>query len=248
MRGLARRLSRTFGIDARRVAVRPQLSWRWKLPALMAVLLVVAGMWWWGFDFGQFLGGFNRSEVEPKLQRLERENAALRAESEGLRLRQNQLESDLNIAQGTQDSLSKQALELQAENTQVKEELAFLQKLVSDSGKEGTLTIQRLSAEREGETAYRFRALLVRGGSRDDEFVGQLALQATLVSPGGPIVLALPQDQAGTAAALALNFTYYQRVEGMFHVPAGSELRSLQARVLEPGRTVARATRTLNLP
>ena len=248
MRGLARRLSRTFGIDARRVAVRPQLSWRWKLPALMAVLLVVAGMWWWGFDFGQFLGGFNRSQVEPILQRLERENATLLAEIDALRLRQNHLESDLNMARGTQDSLRKQALELQAENTQVKEELAFLQKLVSDTGKEGTLTIQRLSVEREGDTAYRFRVLLVRGGSRDDEFVGQLALEATLLSTEGPIVLVLPQDEAATAAALALNFKYYQRVEGMFRVPAGSELRSLQARVLEPGRAVARATRTLNMP
>jgi hypothetical protein len=248
MRGLARRLSRTFGIDAQRVAVRPQLSWRWKLPALLALLLVVAGMWWWGFDFGQFLGGFNRSEVEPKMQRLERENASLRAESEALRLQLSSLESDLNMARGAQASLSSQALELQAENTQLKEELAFLQKLVSDTGKEGTVVIQRLAAEPEGEAAYRFRALLVRGGSREEEFTGQLALQATLLAGGRTVVLTLPQDDAATATALALRFKYYQRVEGTFKVPAGSQLRSLQARVLEPGRAVARATRTLNLP
>ena len=29
-----------------------------------ASLAIVAGMWWWGFDFGQIFGGFNRKEIE----------------------------------------------------------------------------------------------------------------------------------------------------------------------------------------
>ena len=41
------------------------------------------------------------------------------------------------MARGRAGTLSKQALELQSENTQIKEELAFLQKLVSDTGKQG---------------------------------------------------------------------------------------------------------------
>src|SRR3982751_4408210 len=111
MRGLARRISRTFGIDARRVAVRPQLSWHWKLPALIALLLVIAGMWWWGFDFGQLLGGFNRKEIDARIDRLESERATLSAENAQLRDRQSSLESDLKMAQGAQASLSRQALD-----------------------------------------------------------------------------------------------------------------------------------------
>src|SRR5450432_3835876 len=125
MRGLGRKLRQTFGISAPRMAVRTHLSWRWKVPALLLSLGLIAGMWWWGFDFGQILGGFNRSAVAEK---------------------QAQLETDLNITRGSQATLTKQSLELQSENTQIKEELAFLQKLSSDSGKQGTITIQRMSA------------------------------------------------------------------------------------------------------
>ena len=62
-----------------------------------------------------------------------------------------ELESDLNITRGAQISLSKQALEIQSENTQMKEELAFLQRLFSDSGKQGAVSIERLTAEREDD-------------------------------------------------------------------------------------------------
>jgi len=146
MRGLGRRLRQTFGISAPRMAVRTHLSWKWKLPALIALLLVIAGMWWWGFDFGQLLGGFNRKEIDARIDRLESERATLSAENAQLRDRQSSLESDLKMAQCAQASLSRQALDLQSENSQIKEELAFLQKLFSDTGKEGTFTIQRLTA------------------------------------------------------------------------------------------------------
>ena len=52
------------------MAVRTHLSWPWRAAAV-ARCRVVAGMWWWGFDFGQILGGFNRKEVEARLATLE---------------------------------------------------------------------------------------------------------------------------------------------------------------------------------
>ena len=146
MRGLGRKLRQTFGISAPRMAVRTHLSWRWKIPALLGLLLLIVGMWWWGFDFGQFLGGFDRGQVAERQEKLESQVAQFKDENVKLRARAAQLESDLNITGGAQATLSKQSLELQAENTQIKEELAFLQKLFSDTGKQGTISIQRLSA------------------------------------------------------------------------------------------------------
>jgi hypothetical protein len=34
---------------------------------VVSSLAIIAGMWWWGFDFGQIFGGFNRKEVEARL-------------------------------------------------------------------------------------------------------------------------------------------------------------------------------------
>jgi hypothetical protein len=229
------------------MAVRTHLSWRWRLPALLALGLVIAGMWWWGFDFGQLLGGFNRSAVAAKQAKLEEDLAATREENARLRSKAAELESDLNVTRGAQATLSRQALDLQNENTQMKEELAFLRTLFSDSGKPGTVSIQRLAAEREQDDVYHFSMLVVRGGQPSDDFEGQLALLANVVVGGHTSTLTLPDDQPETAATLNLRFKYYQRIDGTFRVPPGGQVRSLQARVLEPGQTAPKATRSLNL-
>jgi hypothetical protein len=247
LRTLGRRLRQTFGISAPRMAVRTHLSWRWRAPALLALVALIAGMWWWGFDFGQFLGGFDRGAVAEKQARLEADATAVTTENARLRARLAELESDLNVTRGAQTTLSRQTLDLQNENTQMKEELAFLRKLFSDTGKPGTFTIQRLSAEKDRDGVYRFSMLVVRGGNPSGEFSGQLTLLANVAAGGLSSTLTLPDDQPDTAAALKLKFKYYQRVEGTFRVPPGGQLRSLQARVVESGQATPKATRSLNL-
>jgi hypothetical protein len=247
----ARQFFRHFRIDAPRMAVRSRLPWPWRAVTLLTLLAVVGGMWWWGFDFGQLFGGHNRKELEAKVVALEADNEKLSAEGSRLRARTTQLESELAMTTGAQATLSKQALELTAENAQLKEELSFLQKLVSDSSKQVGLSIARVSAEREREDTFRYNVLVVRGGSPRDEFDGAIALQATVQPPGAaghPLVLTLPDEQPDQAAALKLKFKYYQRVEGTFRVPPGAELRSLTARAFETGSPAVRATRTLAVP
>lgn len=231
--------------------MRSRLPWPWRAVVGIGLLGVVAGMWWWGFDFGQIFGGVNRRQIEARVAALETENADLRRDSAQLRAKAMQQESELAMATGAQASLSKQALELAAENSQIKEELVFLQKLVADSNKQVGLSIQRLSVEREGEDAWHYRLLLVRGGSPKEDFVGHVRLQVTVqpmaggAPPPRPVIVTLPDDQPGIGAALMLKFKYYQRLEGTIDVPAGSVVRAVTARVFESGQSGPRATRSL---
>jgi len=249
LRTLGRRVRQTFGISAPRMAVRTHLPWSWRVAVLFGLAALVAGMWWWGYDFGKFLARFERSAIAQSKPGDDGEIAAIRQDNERLRLKLMELESDLNVTRGAQTTLSRQALELQNENTQMKEELAFLRKLLGDAGKPGAFSIQRLSAEKDQDRAnvYRFSMLVVRGGNPKDEFSGQLTLSASVAAAGHSVTVTLPDDQPDTAPALALKFKYYQRVEGTFRIPAGGELRSLQAKVLEPGQPAPKATRSLNL-
>jgi hypothetical protein len=246
-RVLVRRVRQTFGISAPRMSVRTHLSWRWKIPALVALFALIGGMWWWGFDFGQFLSGFNRSAIAEKQDRLERQVETLSAENARMRARTTELESDLSMTRGSQETLSRQTLELQTENTQMKEELAFLQKFFGDTGKPGGIAIERLTAERESDDSYRYSLLVVRGGNASDEFAGRLTLQAGIVTAGHASTIVLPDDQPQSASALSLKFKYYQRVEGNIRVPAGSQLKTLQAKVVETGQSSSKVTRSLNL-
>ena len=249
-----RKLRRHFGISAPRMAVRTHLSWPWRAVVGATLVAVIGGMWWWGFDFGQILGGFNRKEVEEKLLRLETETARLRAEAADLRAKGARLETELAMREGALSTLSKQATELQNEKSQLNEELVFLQKLVADSNKQVGLSIQRLAVERGRDDAFRYSMLVVRGGNPTGEFEGALALQVTIQpaaagrGSGRAVVVSLPDEQPELAAPLKLNFKYYQRVEGTFLVSPGAQLRAVTARAFENGQANPRATRSLNFP
>ena len=246
-RNVARKLRQTFGISAARMAVRSEHTWRLKIPLVLVLLALIGGMWWWGFDFGRFLGGPSRGEVAQTRARLEAEVEQLKLDNARLRSHGAELESDLAMARGAQATLSRQTLDLQNENTQIKEELAFLQQLFTGSGKEGSVSIQRLSAERASDEVYRYSLPIVRGGKPTDEFSGRLTMQASVMDKNGPMTIELPEGQPESAATLQLKFKYYQRVEGTISVPPGSQLKSLQARVLETGQESPKATRSLNL-
>ena len=253
---LWRRLRQHFSIDAPKMAVRSHLPWPWRAVVGVALLALVGGMWWWGFDFGQIFGGFNRKEVETRLTTLEADTARLAQENAALRAVNAALESELAMTRGAQATMQRQVEETTAENTQLREELAFLQKLVIDSNKQPGLSIQRLTAERGGEEVWNYTLLVVRGGSPKGEFEGQVALSATVAptnpTPGAsaarPATINLPEDQPATAPALKLKFKYYQRLEGSFRVPPGHAVKSVSARVLEAGAVSPKATRSLIIP
>jgi hypothetical protein len=249
-----RRARQHFSIDAPRMSVRSRLPWHWRAMVGAILVAVIAGMWWWGFDFGQFFGVAARQETEARIAALEAENAGLRTENTQLRNKTMQQEALLAITSGAQASLSKQTQELSAENAQIKDELVFLQKLVADSSRQAGLAIQGLTIERTRDDAWRYSVLIVRGGGPKEEFVGNITLQATLQPPAGgspsprPTIVNLPDEQPGSASAFTLKFKYYQRLEGTFPVPPGSMVRAVTVRAYEHGQANPRATRNLVLP
>jgi hypothetical protein len=249
-----RRVRQRFSISAPRMAVRPHFGKRWRVALAIALLAVVAGMWWWGFDFGQIFSGFDRKEIEARMTTMQEKVASSEQQVSRLVERTTQLESDLAMAQGAQAALRKQTAEQTQENAQLKEELAFLQQLFADSNRLPDLGIQRLSVDRDGADVYRYHMLVVRGGSPRDDFEGHLTLQAVLVpAPGSPPdarsqTLTLPDDLPDNSAPLRLRFKYYQRVEGVLRVPPGLALRTLTARAYENGVGTPRATRSLANP
>ena len=241
-------------ISAPRMAVRTHLGWPWRAAVVLALVALIAGMWWWGFDFGQIFGGFNRKAVEQQLATAEADATRHAQEAAALRQANSALESELAMTRGAQAALTKQVAELSQENQQVKEEVAFLQKLVSDASKTVGVAIPRLVVERsEADDAWTYSILVVRGGTPRDEFDGHLALAAVVSTPSdergmaGSTTLNLPADQPESAAALRLRFKYYQRIEGVLRVPKGTQVRSLTVRAYESGASAPRATRTLAL-
>ena len=231
------------------MAVRTEFPW-WGRGAAMAVAVaLIAGMWWWGFDFGQLFGVVNHREAEARIVTLESDNAMLRAETAALRARNSALESELAIARGARDALARQAAETSAENVQVKEESAYLQQLLSDANPRAGIALPRLAFERQSDDIWRYSLLVVRGGNPRDDFTGRLVLEAALKLPdAGPAstrLLTLPDDQPDLASPLRLAFRHYQRIEGTFRVPTGAQVTALTARAFDATGSSPRGSRTV---
>ncbi len=250
-----RRVARHFSISAPRMAVRTHLGWPWRVVLLLALAGLVGGMWWWGFDFGQILGGFNRKEIEQRLATLQADASTAQREAAVLRTQNAQLESDLAMMRGLQGTLARQLNDLQQENAAMKDELAFLQTFFEGAAKPG-LAIQRLAVDRTGGDIARYSVLVVRGGNPKTDFEGQVVLAADLtpLAGNGPgegtpaQTLTLPEPGTPGSNPLSLKFKYYQRLEGTFRIPPGHAVRAVTARVYESGTAAPRATRTLTVP
>ncbi len=143
-------------------------------PSATLIAAFIAGMWWWGFDFGQLFGGVNRREIEARMASLEADTAALRTEATTLRARNSQLESEARDgARRRRRRSRKQAADLAAENAQLKEETAFLQQLLGRYEQAARHVDPAAAVERQGDDTWRYSLLIVRGGNPRDEFAGR---------------------------------------------------------------------------
>jgi hypothetical protein len=130
-----RRFRDHFGIRAPRMTVTTRLPWWERSAAVIALTAMMAVVVWWAFDFGQIFGGAHRRDVDAQRAALETEAIRLRSDASALRVRYSQLETDLAMSRGAQQALSRQVADLAAENAQLKEEAAILQRLVGDTAK-----------------------------------------------------------------------------------------------------------------
>jgi hypothetical protein len=243
-----RQLRKHFGVSAPKLSVKTHFPWPWRALGIGCVLAIVGWMVWTGFDAGRLLGGFYKSEAEERRSQLETQVTTLSEENRQLLSRLTRLESESQMAKGAQDSLTRQALSLQTENTQLKEELSYLQQLVSGNSKDGAITVQRASVDRDGPEQVHVRMLVVQGGGKGVPFGGQMSLGLELQQDGKRQHISLPEEQPETAMALKLNFTYYQRIDVTVRVAPGASVRTLQVRVFQTGSTQPRVTQTVNLP
>ena len=243
-----RQLRKHFGVSAPKLSVKTHVAWPWRMLGIGLVVALVGWMVWTGFDAGRLLGGFYKSEADERRTQLETQVAALLEENRQSVGKLTRLESESQMAKGAQDSLTRQALALQTENTQLKEELSYLQQLVSGNSKEGAITVHRATLERDGPELVHVRMLVVQGGAKGVPFIGLLSLGLELQQEGKRIHISLPEEQPETAMALRLNFTYYQRIDVPVRVTGSASVRMLQARVFQAGNAQPRATQTINMP
>jgi hypothetical protein len=241
---------RSSGISARRVAVRPDVPWYWRLLQLAGGAAAAVALAW-----GLLLLGGRSNESNPQAE-VGGVHEALRtqsAEVAELRAKLAQADRQLQIDRAAAADLVKQVKSLSFENAQLKEDLAFFQSLTSagrdvNGGREGSISVNRFRLQPQpvaGE--YRYQMLLVQSGQRVREFQGKLQFVLDVQQAGRRTVLLLPPDSDAETRDYRLDFRFFQRVEGSFKLEPGTVLKGLQVRVFENGSRTPKLTQALNV-
>jgi len=199
----------------------------------------------WAYDLGRSLAGINPGATRQQVAELKEELAKLRTERDQYSTTVNSSESQLNIEKAAQKQLVTQVKTLEAENTKLKEDLAFFESLLpADTGPLG-ISIRRVKAEIVAPNQLRYRLLIMQGGKVGKDFAGNFQLVVTVIQGGKSAMMVFPDGKTNDAEKFRLSFKHYQRVEGVLTLPEGVTMKAVQARVLQNGQI--RAQQAANL-
>lgn len=244
-----KRLRQRFGISAPRLAIKTHVAWYWRALATVAILSVSLAVAAWIYDAGRRIAGFHSEESSREIQSLRENVAALDVELNRLRGIAGSGESNLQIERSAQLQLAQQVKALESENSGLKQDLAFFEGLIPASESSGELgvKINRLRIEPESLAGqFRYRMLLVHNGGRQPKgFSGTLQLLVKVQQGGKDVMITLPSETEPVSQRFRFEIKHFQRVEGVFSVPPGAVVKSVEARVLQDGVVRARQSLTL---
>ena len=249
MRSIARRLRSNFGIGSSRMAIRSQMAWYWRWLLNLLMMVVVGCVVWWLVQNSYRVTGVSFEEARQQMNALAEQNAVLRRDLDSTHGNVVERDRQLQIDRAAQGELARTVAQLQDENASLKEDLGFLRKVMTSggAGPEG-IGVSDLKVERDGKpNEFRYRMLLTQGGQRKQDFRGRVQVLARVAQGTGLNTLTFPDPSAGESAG-AMEFRFYQKVEGRFVVPEGAVLKSAEIRVVAvPGGQV-KLSRTINIP
>ena len=228
---------RRLSISAPRVAIRSHMPWPLRWVVLAIAFGFSASLALWAFEFGKEIAGLERTSKEEVTQ-LRSELETLRAERERAQSIANTADSLLKTERVTQDRLSQQLRQSEAEILALKADLGFFERLLPTAG--DGLAVRALQAEPVQPGQLRYQLLVMQSGRAPTEFKGRYEFQLAGTLDGKPWTFT-PQP-----AQRALALKQYARVEGMLDHPDTAVVKSVQVRVLDGGGGV-RASQTVKL-
>jgi hypothetical protein len=246
MRRLLRSLrSHRFGVGARRLTVRPHVAWYWRVLGLVAVSSVSLAAGLWIYDAGRRYAGYDAPRLASEVAALRERATRLEEESTRLRSAAATGEASLKIDRTTLEKLGQQIKQLEAENSRLREDLAFFENLSAKARSEDRVSVYRFKVQADvmpGE--FRYWLLVTQGGDRDREFVGRLQFVVSYRQNGKDGVLTLPDDRAD-GGTFRVAFKRFYRAEGSFRVDPQAQVTGVQVRVFEQGAAQPRATQSV---
>jgi hypothetical protein len=232
-------IRRRLSISAPRMTVRSHLPWplRWAVAAL--ALGFSAALALWAFELGKNIAGIDRSD-QIELKRLRVEAEQIREQRDHAQAIANTADSLLKAERAAQERLAAQVRQLEADNSGLKADLGFFERLIPASGQSETLSIRGLQVETEAPSRWRYQLLLMQNGRHAQPFVGAYELVFSGFQEGKPWTMSFP------GGPKPLEVKQYMRIEGRIDSPPLAVVKSVQLKVMDGGGAI-KVTQTLRL-
>jgi len=234
---LLRRARSRFGISAPRVAIRTHVPWYWRVLSIVVLSGVSLALAGWIYDAGQRFAGFHQTASDDEIAAMRIRVESLEAELDAARKVANASESRLRIESTSQERLSAQIKALEDENASLKADVAMFENLAGGQGGDAGLAISRLQVLPVGAGGqYRYRLLLAQTSEKKDkEFRGTIQLIATTQRGNVNGVTQFPSVGDPDPSQFHVSFRFFRRMEGVFKVAEGVQVRRVEARLLQDG-------------
>lgn len=233
-----------------RLIVRPQLSWRDRLAVAITGCTLLIALCWSVYEAGKRAAteqqdSFAQSESpadanEEQVSYIFDPGACRQTKKQKLCGEIGDLTQQLQINTTANQNLSEQVKSLASENDQLKEKLAFLQRLVSNNTKSG-ISIDRFSLkETRTPGLYRYTLTLMQGGEKSGDFKGNLRFQVKLLQ--NKLSKTIPLTTKNSKRDFPINFKSLHRFEESFRVPPNTIVENIQVQIFRSGENKALLT------
>jgi hypothetical protein len=231
---------RRMSVSSRRMTIRTQMAWPVRLVGIAVAIGLATAAAMWAYDLGRGLTAPSVNDSGDQLLKYKEQIEQLSAERDRYSAMAHASESEINMERAAQKQLALQVKTLEADNTALKEDLAFFETLLPNAiGSQG-IAIRRMKIDQPAPNQLHYRLLIMQGGSGEQTFVGNLQLAVTTLQNGKSAMMIFPASNAvAEQEKFRLSFKHYQRVEGVLTLPQGASTTLVQARVLEKGQVRA---------
>lgn len=236
---------RRLSVSSPKMTIKTQMPWTLRITRAAVVLGALGALATWIYDSKGQAIGMPMDGAREQLAQYKAQLDSVTAERDQLSSTVNAAESKLNIERATQKQMASQVRALEAENTRLKEDLAFFESLLPNATGAQGVAIRRLKVDLVPPNQLRYRLLVMQGGKGDQQFVGNVQLVVTVLRDGKNAMMTFPEGNLAEQNKFKLGFRHYQRVEGVLTLPEGAQVQVVQARVLEKGQIRAQVSSNL---
>lgn len=202
--------------------------------------LVLVVIWsWFVYDFGRQRAGFHSSSFASEIAELEEQLELKEKRIEQLRLEsatnQRSAQIDKNAAMMAQQDLR----DLQQEKAELKREVDFLNRLLSDSAKKAVIRLDKLAIARAStDNSYRLRFTLVHLSKVGGSAKGNVFITVTGSKQGKQQQLALESLTTDKTKSLKMGFKNFQQFDVTLTLPEGFEPLNVTVSADVEGKTL----------